>query len=274
VTGDWIQAAAVLSGVLLVLWRGTRAVDDGALRCWEERFCIRLPDDLRAEAARRLRRDRALRATAIAGGLLAGSSPAYMNLIDAERSSDLANPATQQAWLWAAAFGALVAEMLVSHRPTVARSAAVARRRVRDYISLRWVWTTVALAALAFVAASAASVSDAPGKGWWWVHAVGALLAVTATGYGLRVVRDRAMTAPHGPRRDLDESLRADGAHHLVGASIALAAASAAGGLWLVFDSAPIIGLIAQLVAAMALGWWWTLARDVRWSVRARRLAA
>jgi hypothetical protein len=271
--GDWIQAGVFLGVMALVVWRGSRAVDDGAVHRWERRFSVTLPDELRAEAARRLRRDRVLRTSAIAAGLLAASSPAYMNLVEPERSSDLANPATGQAWLLAAALGALAAEMLVSHIPAGPRRAALVRRRVGDYVGLRWVWAIGVLAVVAFLAATVGALGDAPDRGWWWVHAGGAVLAAAATGYGLQVVRDRAMAAPDGPGRDLDESLRADGAHHLVGAGLALAAASAAGGLGLAFHSVPAVGAVAQLVALMSLGTWWTLARSAPWSVRGRRLA-
>jgi hypothetical protein len=215
-----------------------------------------------------------VRTAAVAGGILIGSLPGYVNLVAAERSSSFANPATQQAWLLAAAVGALVAEVLVSGRPAIPRRAVVVRRRAGDYVDLRWVVATGALAVLAVIAAGLGSRGDAPDRGWWWVYAAGGVLAIVANGLGLRVVRDRAIAAPEGPRRDLDEALRADGAHHLVGASIALAAASAAGGLWLGFDTVPLVAVAAQLVAAMALGWWWSLARHARWSVQAHRLAA
>lgn len=269
--GDWIMAGASVGFTLVVLWRGLRPVDDATLTRWEGRFSTTVPADLRGEAARRLRHDRGWRTTAVAFGLLVGAAPAFVNLIDATRASEVANPATQQAWLMAAAFGALVAQLLVSQRPSGPRRAALVRRRVQDYVELSWVWVTGALAAVAVAAAAVGAGRDTPGSTWWWLHAMGALAAVTAVGVGLRVVRDRGMAAAEGPRRDLDEALRADGAHHLVGAGVALAASSAAGALVLV--SGPLVGLLADLMALASLGVWWEMTHTARWSVGARRVS-
>lgn len=269
-SGDWIIAGVSVGITLVVLWRGLRPVDEATLTRWEERFSTTVPSDLRGEAARRLRHDRAWRTTAVAVGLLIGGAPAYTNLIDRARASEVANPATEQAWLMAAAFGALVAQLLVSQRPSGPRQAGLVRRRVTDYVELSWVWVTGVLAAVAVAAAVVGAGSETADSGWWWLHAVGALAAAAAVGLGLRVVRDRGMLAAEGPRRDLDEALRADGAHHLVGAGVALAASSAAGALVLVSGS--LVGLLSNLMALGSLGVWYEMTHLARWSVGARRL--
>jgi hypothetical protein len=272
--GDQIMAGVYTSVLVVLVWSGTRAVDETRFRRWQERFFTAVPDELRGETVRCLRRNRSLRTMAVAGGLLVGGLPAYVNLVAPERSSYFANPGTRHAWLMAAALGALLAETTVVSRPAGPRRAALVRRRVGDYIEPGWAWATIVLATLAVLAAVVGALGDAPDSGWWWLHAAGALLAVTAVGHGLRDLRDRAITSPDGPRRDLDESLRAESAHHLVGASIALAAASAAGALWLLFDPVELVGLLGEAVALASLGCWWTLARNAPWSVKARRLAA
>jgi hypothetical protein len=269
-SGDEIMAGASVGITLVVLWLGLRPVGEATLKRWEERFSTTVPPDLRGEAASRLRHDRAWRTTAVAIGLLVGGAPAYMNLIDRSRAADAANPAIEQAWLMAAAFGALLAQLLVSQRPSGPRQAALVRRQVSDYVELSWVWVTGVLAFVAVVAAAVGAGSNTVDSGWWWLHAVGALAAMTAVGLGLRAVRDRGMLAAEGPRRDLDEALRADGAHHLVGAGVALAASSAAGAL--VLTSGSLVGLLANLMALGALGVWWEMTHRARWSVGARRI--
>ena len=82
------------------------------------------------------------------------------------------------------------------------------------------------------------------------------------------------MLAPGGELRSVDEALRADGAHHLAGAAVALAgtavAAAVPGDLtgWWALAALPV-----SLIGLFVLGVWWTLARDSPWSVaRARRM--
>jgi hypothetical protein len=274
--GDVIQAAVMSLFVALVAALGLRPVTDRMLGRWEVRFHVLVPDRLRAAARRRLRRDRAVRTTAVAVGLLLGSSPAFVNLIDPARSGDFANPALGHAWLVLGALGALLAQVAVSHRrPAGPVRAALVRREIGDYVPLGRLWLTMAVAGVAVVLATAASVAPADGVTdgeWWWFDALGAVVAVAAAGYGLRMVRDRPMVFVEGAERDLDEATRADGAHHLVGASLALAAICALDATRLVFP-APV-ALVAQLAAVYLAVDGLALARYTRWDVAARRSVA
>ncbi len=267
------MAAVALGVPALVVWRGTRAVDDNTLHRWEQRFDVAVPHEHRGATAIRLRRNRRLRATAVAAGLLVGYMPAFVNLVDATRSAEFANPMTQEAWLVLAALGALLAEVVACHRPSGPRRAALVRRRIGDYVGPGWVGATAVLAAAAIGAAVVAPSSDAPDRGWAWVYAAGAVIAVVALAQGLRVVRDRALAVPEGPERDIDEAFRADGAHHLAGAGLALAASCAAGAVGAAAPDATVLSLLFTAVACGALGTWWSLARTTPWSVSTRRLA-
>jgi hypothetical protein len=194
-----------------------------------------------------------------------------MNLIDAERSSDFANPLVGNAWLFGAILGALAAEVLVIQRP-VRRVASTLVRRPIDYVDGVWIrWVAAAVPVTTVMAA--ASTAFERGRWWYgWIGVGGALLATGALALGLHSITYRAALAPDGELRGIDDALRADGAHHLAGAAVALAGISVAEavpqdvtGWW------ALVALPVSLVGLLALGAWWTIARDIRWSVdRAR----
>lgn len=210
----------------------------------------------------------------VAVGVGVAGLPSYMNLIDADRSSDFANPLVQNTWLLGGALGALVAEVVVVQRPAD-RVASSSGRRVGDYIDVRWV-RCVGLA-IPMTAALAIVSTALEGSSWWygWVGFAGALVAAGGLLLGLRAITDRAALAPDGALRDIDDALRADGAHHLAGVAVALAGfcvgvatPDGLAGWWALFT------LLAGLLGAVALGIWWTLARDVSWSVAVARASA
>jgi hypothetical protein len=125
----------------------------------------------------------------------------------------------------------------------------------------------------ALAVAAGGGLADAPDRGWWWAYAAAGTIAVAAVAAGLRVVRDRPLATPDGPGRAIDEAFRADGAHHVVGACLALAATAAAGVAGLTSRSAFVV-VPAQLGIVAALATWSRFALDRRWSVPARRRAA
>jgi hypothetical protein len=207
-------------------------------------------------------------------GIVVAGLPSYMNLINAERSSDFANPLVGNAWLLGAILGALAAEIFVIQRP-VLRVASILVRRPGDYVDAMWVrWVALAVPVTAALAA-ASTVFQA--WRWWygWIGVGGALVATGGLLFGLHAITDRAALAPGGELRSVDDALRADGAHHLAGAAVALAGTSVAAaipqglaGWW------ALVALSASLTGVLALGVWWTLARDVRWSVAFARTHA
>jgi hypothetical protein len=79
------------------------------------------------------------------------------------------------------------------------------------------------------------------------------------------------MAAFDGAERDLDEGMRADGAHHLVGASLALAAICAIDAAYMLLGpwSLPV-----QMAGTALVVQGVTLVRRSRWNVAARRAVA
>jgi hypothetical protein len=202
----------------------------------------------------------------VAIGVLIAGLPAYMNLIDASRSSDFANPIVSNAWIAAAAVAALFAELMVVQRPALVRRAAVEARRPQDYISSLW---TRQLGVAGLITLTLSGIGLATGTGDQVeidAGATGVVIALGATGIGLRQITDRPRMTPDDPLRDLDDGLRCYGAHHLVGAATALAMVSLetvtntinGWGWW------GVLGLAITYYGIMV---WWLLARYAIWPV-------
>lgn len=207
-------------------------------------------------------------------GIAVAGLPSYMNLIDVERAADFANPVVEYAWLLGATLGAVIAEVLIFQRPKF-RSASLHGRRPGDYLDRRWV-TSVCLAVPVAVVLAVVSTSLETWRSWYgWVGVGGPFIAAGGLLLGLRAITDRAALAPDGELRNIDDALRSDGAHHLAGAALALAWMSVTLVTpWPVTGWWTLVALAIASTGGFGLVWWWTLARNVRWSVaRARSLA-
>jgi hypothetical protein len=267
------MAAVAPAVALAVLWRGWRRPGHGFLDVWQSRFDVEVPDDERAFVTTRLLRGRRIRAAGVAVGVGVAGVPSYMNLIDPSRAADFANPLVGNAWMFGATVGGLLAEALVVQRPRV-RRATLEVRRARDYTDRRFVIAVYAAVPLTLVLASISTILG--GHRWWfsWFGVAGAGVAAAGVALGLRAIVDRPALAPEGIARDVDDALRADGALRLVGTAVALAAMGVSTSLP---HGAPggwsFVHVVFGYVSLLGLVWWWSLARDVRWSVpRARAL--
>jgi hypothetical protein len=193
-------------------------------------------------------------------------------VIDSSRSGSFSNPLTSSSVFLAPTVGALVAELLVVQRPTGEHSAVLLRRRSQDYIDRFWSGAIVACGALSLTAASAATFRQVPKWGFAWVGPAAAFTALASTTVGVRQIVNRPVVAPDGPMRAADEGLRADGAHHIAGASIALAVTGTVGALLLATANGwwqlPI-----ALLNYLGIAWWSRLAIGERWSVTLARQA-
>ena len=274
VSGTWIQAGAAPLVALLILWRGLRHLPRSKFLKWQARFDVQVPPTEEAFVQGRHRRARATRAVMAAIGIVVAGLPSYMNLINAERAGDFANPIVENAWILGAILGTVAAEVLVIQRPRF-RSASLHGRRPGDYLDRRWV-TWVCLAVPVAVVLAVVSTALETWRWWYgWVGVGGTSIAAGGLLVGLRVITDRAALAPDGELRDIDDALRADGAHHLAGAALALAWMSVAVATpWPLTGWWALVALAIGSTGGFGLMWWWTLARDVRWSVsRARSLS-
>ena len=266
--GNIFQAAVPVAIAAVLLWLGLRSVSTRHLKRFIERFGVALDEHGREFVAARLRRSRAMRSTAAAAGVLVTGLPAYMNLIDVERASDFAIAPVGNAWMFGAAIAAVAAEILLVQRPARKGEAALVERRPEDYVSPRWPRIAEGLSVAAVVIFGVGVVGgydDIPEASTGVVGAVIALVAVTI---GLRRIADRPRLDTTGHLRAIDDALRSYGAHHVVGAAVALSATSLSLASQPVFnDVAPILNLVFGLLGIASLGVWHSLARDEPWRV-------
>lgn len=266
--GNILQAAVPPAIAVVLLGLGLRPVSARHLARFGERFGVGLDDQDRAFVAARLRRSRAMRSSAAAAGILVGGLPAYMNLIDASRSSDFAIAPVGSAWLLGAAVAAVAAEVLVVQRPARKGEAALVERRPEHYVSPRWPRIATALSAAAIAAFIVGVVGGYDGLLEASTGVVGAVIALAAVTFGLRRVSDRPRLDTTGHLRQLDDALRSYGAHHVVGAAVALSTMSLGLASQPVFnDVAPVLNLVLALVGGISLGVWHSLARNEPWRV-------
>jgi hypothetical protein len=267
VNGDVIQAIVVTILPVVVIWRGMRRMRAGDLDRWSARFGVVVSEGRREFVIATLERGRRIRFAGAAAGMIVGVLPAYVNLIEAERASDFAGPITGLAWVYGAALGTTLAEILIVQRPSD-RRAILEARRWGDYVpSSPVVWTAVAtvggiIGAIIAVARDTYRAEEAV------MAAVACLVAGACLAAGLARIVDRARLVTVGPDRDLDEAMRADGAHRVAGAAIAMAGTGAAVAMseavWEVF---PPIALVLMAASWAALWWWWSLSTTAPWSV-------
>jgi hypothetical protein len=97
---------------------------------------------------------------------------------------------------------------------------------------------------------------------------VGAVIALVAVTFGLRRVADRPRLDTTGHLRAIDDALRSYGAHHVVGAAVALSAMSLGLASQPVLDDVgPALNLVVGLLGTVSLGIWYSLARNEPWRV-------
>jgi hypothetical protein len=271
---DWDLVLAPVPVVVaaLVLWRGWRRIPEGQLAWWEERFDAVVATEHEPYVRDRLERGRRIRSTAAAVGVVGGGLPAYLNVVAPEQASRFANPVVANAWIGLAIAGALLAELVVVQHP-VRRVASLTARRAADYVDPRWFrWLAggVAVSALGAVVAVATH-----GFRWWYalVGLAACALAAAAVPFGLHRITSRPALDADGPLRGIDEALRSDGAHHLVGAAIALCATGTSVTLSALPPVLAPLSLVGSLAGTAGLFLWMTIARESRWSVARARVA-
>lgn len=272
-TGDWIFLMCLWIFSVVLILAGFWPVSEERLARWSVRFDVRLSGETSSWVRSRLRWARSVRWASFAVGMNLSALPMYMNVLDASRAGNFSNQLTSSSVFLAPTIGALVAELVVVQRPTGEHSAVLIRRRSQDYIDRFWIGAIVACGALSAAAALAATSRQVPKWGFAWVGPAAALTALASTTFGVRRIVNRPVVAPDGPLRAADEALRADGAHHIAGASVALAVTATVAALLLATPNGwwqiPI-----ALANYLGIAWWSRLAVGERWSVALARRAA
>lgn len=258
----------VLLGTGVLLWWGRRPVTPRELQRFSTRFGVELGDAEIGLVAPRLRRGRVVRSLGVAAGVVVCYSPVIAGRVDPGLADEVAAvPYTAYAWIVGAAGGALVAEALVVQRPVV-RRAAVVRRVPSDHVAA---WLVRLLDGLAIVTALLAADALLRGPGDAAQVIGGASLVVvawTVARLGLRAVVDRPRLAPSGRTADVDDALRALGAHHVVGPALALAGGGLGGVLFArALEGTPVALWFAVVGVPVVQGLWLAVA-GARWPVR------
>jgi len=267
--GDALMVAVPLVTAAALVGLGSRRVGRRDLERFAARFGMVVEGSNEIFVAGRLRRSRALRSTAVALGFVVGGLPAYMNFADRGRAGDFAIAPVHWAWLFGAAVAAVAAEVLVVQRPVHGGRAVLSERLPEHYISPRWIRLATALAGAALAFFLVAVLGTDHGLLGPVTGAAGALVTLGAVTLGLRRIADRPRLDMAGRLLGLDDALRAHGAHHVVGAAVALSAVSLVLTSGPLFDEvAPALNLVTVLLTYAAFGAWYNLAQDEPWRVR------
>lgn len=270
-TGNWLFLVVLWGASLLVVLAGARPISDDQLTRWSIRFNVLIADNSAANIRRQLRRARAIRWTAFMMGINLGFLPMYMNVIDVERAADFSNDLTAQAPFIGAALGSVAAEIAFVRRPMRRRrSATLVARQWSDYVPTLWVRCVAVCLPISLVAAFASAARDDAPRAWPWVGPTASALALVAMTVGVHFVVNRPALAVGEHDLRLDDALRADGVHHVVGAAFAMAGVATSYALMAAFGN--LLSLVFGLLSYAVIGVWYSLAATERWNVDQARL--
>lgn len=270
-SGDVIMAIVNTVFLLGLLTWGLWPLCNRALFRWAVRFGVEISRDGRDQVIHDLERSKRLRWGAAVLGMAISSLPVYVNLISSRHAADFAGEGFGLVWIGAAALGAMVAEAVIHQHPRGPR-AILERRRWTDFVPARPVRLTFAATGLGVVGAVFALVRHTEHAGTAAGAATCGLVGVVFLVVGLRRIVNRPRIALTGEARELDDAMRADGAHHIVGAALALSTFTASTaiveGTWSVF---PLIGFVLLPLQYYSLAHWWSLSAFAFWEITPER---
>lgn len=263
--GSWAFLVVLWLVTVGVIVISSRPTSDQQLLRWSQRFNVLVDDTTRGWVARQLRRSRTIRWSSFAVGVNVSMLPMYMNVIDVERASSFNNELTNQSSFLIAASGAVLAEVLMVSRPSGKRSAGLVTRHWSDYVQRLWLLVIAATLPISLIATWIGPASGERVR-FWWAAPVVTVFAILAATIGVRIVVNRPAHGAAGQLGRLDDALRADGAHHIVGAAVAVAGSAACSTVSRAMGTSwwQIIPGIASIAL---IGIWWGLARDTKWNV-------
>ncbi|MEM8620420.1 MAG: hypothetical protein AAGF73_11945 [Actinomycetota bacterium] len=269
-TGDWLSLYVLWAVTVALIVAGCRPITDRQLERWAVRLGVLVKGDHERWARAQLRRARAIRWTAFALGLNIGALPMYMNVIDVDRAGDFANAAVAIAPFAGAALGSVIAEIALFQRRPNRRAATLTIRHWRDYVDRVWIIAIAAAVPLSAIAALVGSARADDVSRLVWFGPLVCVVSLLAVTLGVRIVVNRPVVVDGAGARRIDDALRADGAHHIAGAAIALSAFALTGTLGHTLWSG-VVAIVFALVPFLALGVWHGLA-TTRWNVDQARL--
>ena len=266
-SGDAIGALATSVALLALLTWGMWPTHDRRLFRWSARFGVVISRAGREQVIRDLERSKRLRWGAAVLGLGISALPTYVNLVSPNDAGRFAGEGYGLVWVAAPALGAMVAELVIHQHPRE-RRAILAPRRWSDFVPTRPVTLSIAAAGTGIVGGAFALIRHTEHAGTAVGAAGGGLFGIGLLILGLRHIVNRPRVALTGEARELDDALRADGAHHLVGAVLALTVSAGSvalsEGTWELF---PLITLPLLVVQILALRRWWSLSIFSPWDV-------
>jgi hypothetical protein len=266
-SGDVVTLSIIGLFVAVLVAYGWGPIRPRLVDQWAIRFDVLVTSTDAPVVRHRLRRARGIRWTASGIGVLVATAPVAMNLIDAERSTEVATPLISLAPVVFAAVGAVIAEVAVVQRPA-AQISDLRLRRASDYVPTHWL-AACATGIVVTVAATVWAASQGGMTGWSWTASALVIITAVVSAWGVRRIVDRPRSTVAA--RSIDDALRADGVHHIVGATVAVTgsaaarAVTAASGDWWVV-------LPASVVYCGALWCWYWIAATDRWNVARARL--
>jgi hypothetical protein len=270
VSGDWVFLLALWAATALIVVDGVRPLPDHQLVAWSVRFNVLVDESTKDWVSSRLRRGRAIRWVSFAVGVNIGMLPMYMNVIDVERAADFSNRLTGQAPFAIAAVGAVLAELTIARQPRGVRSAGLVTRRWSDYVEGFWLVVIVCTLPSSLIAAQIAAAQDFSSQ-WVWVGPAASAFGILAATVGVRVIVNRPARDTGTNAARIDDALRADGAHHVVGAAVAVAGIAACSSVSHALATS-WVGVIPMLISWVLLGNWYGIACNTTWNVDQARL--
>ncbi len=268
--GNWTFLLVLVTASAAACAIGSRPISERKLHRWSVQFNVLLNDVTEPWTAHQLRRARTIRTVSLVVGINVGMLPMYVNVIDADRASTFSNNLTSQAPFAAAALGAVLAEISLIRRPRGTRSAILETRRWADYIDRFWLVFIAGCLPVSLVAALFATARSGQAARWAWVSPSASCLAILAATLGVHIVVNRPAASTDNDDRRIDDALRADGAHHVVGAAVALAGVATCSSL--VAATSGWLAFIPAFFTYAVLGIWYGIARTTRWNVDQARL--
>lgn len=269
-SGSWLFLVVLWIATAGVIVVGSRPFSDDQLVHWSLRFNVLVDETTKDWVTSRLRRSRAIRWASFAVGINIGMLPMYMNVIDVERAAEFSNQLTAQAPFAIAAVGAVLAELTITGRPSGVRSAGLVSRHWSDYVERLWLVVIVCTLPISLIAVWIAARNDVDTQ-WLWVGPAASVFGVLATTIGVRVVVNRPASHTDTSGQRIDDALRADGAHHVVGAAVAVAGIATCSSVSHALATS-WLALIPMLLSWVVLGIWNGIACNTTWNVDQARL--